>query len=111
MDGGRDSWGWVGQRRWRAVELMSEAWSWGGEVHGGRLEVDPWKGVWGGGERQSGGRSWGRKLSGIPPPPWCSLLEGWLDFGQGGAGDELVELYSQLISIISHMAEVLLHYH
>ena len=32
-----------------------------------------------GGGRQSGGRN----LS-LPPPPWCSLLEGWLDVGQGG---------------------------
>ena len=39
------------------------------------------------------------------------MLEDWLDVGQGGPGDELVELYSHLISIISHMAEVLLHHH
>ena len=55
-----------------------------------------------------------QQLSGISPspsPPWCSLLEGWLDVGQGGPGDELVELYSHLISILSHMAEVLLHHH
>ena len=60
------------------VELMSEAWSWGGEGHGGRLEVDPYQG---GGE------------------------------GGGEENDELVELYSHLISILSHMAEVLLHHH
>ena len=47
-----------------------------------------------------------------------SLLEDWLDVGQGGPGDELVELHSHcihnwfwLLPILSHMAEVLLHHH
>ena len=39
-----------------------------------------------------------------------SLLEDWLDVGQGGPGDELVELH-WLLPILSHMAEVLMHHH
>ena len=74
---------------------------------GGRLDEG-----WGEGGRVEEGVG-EQKLSGISPSPapLCSLLQGWLDVGRGGPGDELVELYSHLISILPHMAEVLLHHH
>ena len=91
-----------------AVELMSEAWSWGGGGgHGGRLEVDPWQGggewsswrgvmmPFGGGlDEEGGGRqSGGRNLSLRPPIALClraglmldkeGLLHSLAEQGQG----------------------------